>query len=691
MLGQRATNDNATIEVLPHSDQIVRQHRALVQVLAALNAALPLPETLDALLGALATGVILDHAELSLHNPSSPAFPDAVMVSSDTPPPRAVMAAWTLELPLRHEAHVFGALQLTRARTMADFDVAERAFIDEIVRQMVVLCERWCHDEASHRGDLRAEALREIGRALSAELDFDRFLTVTREQVARLVEHESSWLAIWDEHNDTLDIRFYMADGERLPEMEVRLPRGKGLGWALIDERRTLNAPDYVAECERRGLRPTGRGDEPRLTTNPWLGVPLVIGGRLVGAMALQRLDTPFGAEEVANLEALAGQIAAALENARRYAEVQRLASADPLTGLANHRASHERLEAELRQAAREQRPLAVIMADLDNFKCFNDTYGHPVGDRVLRLVAEALRSESRSTDIVGRYGGDEFLIVLPGGDEAAANAYIERVRARVDALDPQLAVPCAVALALTAGVAIYPHDARAAHDLITHADQALYARKQGARWRRLAATLDDDAAPPHASLEIIDGLLAAIDAQDGYTLAHSALVADTAFLLAEALALSDEEQKLLLLAARLHDVGKISLPGHLLRKAGALDDEEQRLVRQHVEFSATILRGVPGLQDALAPILTHHERWDGHGYPAGLCGADVPLLGRILAIADAYGAMTLDRPYRAGLSLPERLMQLRLGAGTQFDPDLVAQLCVALGEPHADALSYVS
>ena len=690
MIGRAATDDSRIGEPL-YVDRIARQHRALAQVLAALNAARALPETLEALLAALAAGLECARATLSLASPTTVTYSWSPAVVATGQAARTAQGGWTLELPLCHDAQLFGTLQLIRSRALADFDVQEREFATTIARQMGVLCERERADEEARRSVQRAEALREIGRALSTELDFDRFLTVTREQIASIVEHESTWLAIWDEQRDTLDIRFYMADGARLPEMEICLPRGKGLAWALIDERKTLNVPDYVAECQRRGLRPTGYGDEPRVTTNPWLGVPLIIGGRLVGALAVQRTARPFEHEEAAILEALAGQIAAALENARRYAEARRLAAADPLTGLVNHRAIHERLEAELRDAARQQRSLAVIMADLDHFKSFNDTYGHPVGDRVLRLVADALRAEARGTDIVGRYGGDEFLIVLPGGDVLTANAYIERIRARVDALAPQLDAACAVALALTAGVAFYPHDAQTPHELISHADRALYARKQGARWRTLAVSRDADGVAPHASLEIIDGLLAAIDEHDGYTPAHSALVADTALLLADALALSAQERKLLLLAARLHDVGKISLPGQLLRKVGALDAEEQRLVRQHVEFSATILRGVPGVQGALAPILTHHERWDGRGYPGGLRGAEVPLLGRLLAIADSYGAMALDRPYRAGLALPERLSQLRLGAGTQFDPDLVARLCAALEAPHIAALSRAS
>ena len=178
---------------------------------------------------------------------------------------------------------------------------------------------------------------------------------------------------------------------------------------------------------------------------------------------------------------------------------------------------------------------------------------------------------------------------------------------------------------------------------------------------------------------DVIEGLVLAVDAKDHYTVAHSQVVADIAVLLAEALGLPERSTAALRAAGLLHDVGKISIPDRILRKPAALNEDEWLVMRQHVEFSELIVRGVPGLQDILEPVMHHHERWDGHGYPRGLAGEAVPLLGRIMIVADAYSAMVLDRPYRRGLSVEQALAQLRAGAGTQFDPQLVAVLCDAI------------
>jgi diguanylate cyclase (GGDEF)-like protein/putative nucleotidyltransferase with HDIG domain len=487
---------------------------------------------------------------------------------------------------------------------------------------------------------------------------------------------------LWDEDAAELDCRFYVADGVRRPEMQKRLKRGIGLAWALVDERRTLNVPDYLDECQRRGLLPTGYGDEPRTETNPWLGVALQTGGRLIGAMAVQRLGRPFSTEEATTLELLGVQIAATMENARLYAEARQLACSDPLTWLANHRHLQEQLDVELARAARLGQPLAAIMADLNNFKLFNDTYGHPAGDQVLRLVASALRAESRLADVVGRYGGDEFLLLLPGVEAAGAAAFIERVQARVATLTPLLGTASAVPLTFSAGVAVYPHDARTRHDLIALADSALYSSKRGGG--RTVVTAAAHAAPldlaaDNTSFGVVEGLVLAVDAKDDYTMVHSAVVADTAVLLAEELGLSARDCAIVRTAGLLHDVGKISIPDRVLRKPAPLNKDEWSIMRQHVEFGELIIRGVPGLRDILDPVRHHHERWDGGGYPRGLVGESVPLLGRIMILADAYSAMILDRPYRRGLTVEAALAQIRAGAGSQFDPELAELLCCIL------------
>lgn len=323
-------------------------------------------------------------------------------------------------------------------------------------------------------------------------------------------------------------------------------------------------------------------------------------------------------------------------------------------------------------------------MLDLDNFKLFNDTYGHPAGDEVLRTVTAALRAEARMGDHLGRYGGDEFLLVLPETSRDGALALVERARARIHLLRSGLPAGDAPPILISAGVAVAPDDAPQPQALITLADDALYTGKHGKH--HLAAANSAEGAGDStcstmtatSAFGAIEGLVLAVDAEDRYTVAHSRVVAEVAVLLAEALGLPDQQQAILRAAGLLHDVGKITVPGRILRKPAALTETEWASVRQHVESSELIIRGVPGLRDLLDPVMHHHERWDGTGYPRGLVGEAIPLLGRIMIVADAYSAMTLDRPYRYGLTIDRALDQLRDEAGRQFDPHLVA----ILGDP---------
>ena len=361
-------------------------------------------------------------------------------------------------------------------------------------------------------------------------------------------------------------------------------------------------------------------------------------------------------------------------EEDRLRDELQTLVVTDSLTGLHNRRYLHERLADEINRAEQHRHSLALMLLDVDNFKLFNDTYGHLGGDRVLRLVAEALVETSAENDIVARYGGDEFVIVLPNVSRHEAYQAGEQLRKHVSGATIDFEGSEPVPVAVSVGIAFYPDDATSEDRLIARADAALYVSKEAGG---NLITLSGDERNTESDKEsntfgALAGLVRTIDRKDRHTGAHSKEMAALAQSLGKSLGLPRDVIEALHHAGLLHDVGKIGTPDYILKKPGPLTPEERQIMQQHVVLSDLIVQGVPHLAHVAAAVRTHHERYDGTGYPGGLKGEQIPLVGRILAVVDAYSAMTMDRPYRKALTPDQAKEELRRGAGLQFDSELV-------------------
>lgn len=408
-------------------------------------------------------------------------------------------------------------------------------------------------------------------------------------------------------------------------------------------------------------------------------------------AQHMERLNVQVqhGREELqANndeLQAMHGELASnnrALTEAN--ARLEALATTDALTGVLNHRAVVTTLDHELERAQRYGRPCTVLFVDLDHFKALNDNYGHAVGDTALQHVTGVLRGVLRGVDHVGRWGGEEFVALLPemGPEEALVTA--ERVRTALTA--QAFGRGGGTYLTASIGVATYPADGVDRDALVAHADRAMYAAKRLGR-NQVRAARDPAVAAlgsgtePAGSREetalagTVEALACLVEARDRYTGQHTHAVAALTLRVALALGLDAPEAHMVGVAARLHDVGKVAIPDAVLQKPARLTAEEWAVMRQHPDVGADVVSRVPALRGVAALVRAHHERWDGSGYPAGLAGGAIPLGARIIAVVDAYGTMTSDRPYRAARTVIWALDEVRRCAGTHFDPAVVTAL----------------
>ena len=354
------------------------------------------------------------------------------------------------------------------------------------------------------------------------------------------------------------------------------------------------------------------------------------------------------------------------------------LANEDGLTGVYNHRYFYEALDRKIKYSKENNEKISMIFLDIDYFKHYNDLYGHQEGDKVLKKIGKTLKEITRDCDIVSRYGGEEFAIILPNTDEKGATEIAEKIRYSIENtyFYGQQNQPNKN-LTVSIGISVYPDKATNEFELIKSADDALYRAKFFNKNRvetyvsildELKNEIDESEIELVASIKT---LVSVINAKDRYTYGHCERLVFYSRLLADKLNLNKEDKMTLVYGAYMHDIGKINISKEVLIKKMPLTNEEWNMLKQHPQNGVDIIKPVASLQRIAPLILHHHEKYDGTGYPSGLRGEAIPYLARVLTVVDCFDAMTSNRPYNKRKTYDEGIEELKACSGTQFDPEI--------------------
>jgi len=596
-----------------------------------------------------------------------------------------------LFLPVANRGETVGVLAVGSKQDGKPYSVEELDLMGSVASRVAASMEKQYLYEQLQKQERELTLLNRLASIVTSSLDLrDIFQGFSRE-LKKVVPLDHAAVAMVDGDRIRLQAVFGQIAATEMAEM-VHPLQGTATEWVFKYRRTTYQSDLQTAmtywpdtHYVREGIRAL-------------VHLPLVVRDQVIGTlMVASREPNAYRDEDIRLLEQVSRQIATPLENASLYARAEQRSRIDELTGLFNRRHFEERLKEEVSRHSRHDGTFSLLMLDLDSFKAYNDMYGHPSGDKLLRFLGSVVSGAIRDADQAFRYGGDEFAVILPRTSPEDAFMVAERVRLRIaqEMEQRQSGVLSSI------GLASYPADGVMPGELVTTADTALYyAKNTGGNRTYISAKIFADVEEGTevrdnhrgSGLSAVYALAAAVDAKDHYTYGHSRKVNTYAVVLAEAIGLPSDEVSRISTAALLHDIGKIGVPDRILNKKGGLDDEEWESIKSHPRLGANIVGNVPDLAPCVGHILYHHERWDGSGYPEGLRGKSIPLGARILAIADAFAAMASARPYRDALPDEVALHRLKEAAGTQFDAELVDVFVeeVESGLPSRDKVSRV-
>jgi diguanylate cyclase (GGDEF)-like protein len=581
-------------------------------------------------------------------------------------------------------------------RIMADhrvrhLPIVERGVVVGILSARDVMTQQLLEDRAA------AEEVAVLSKCLKS-IDLQDAVEIVATETPKLFEATNCALCLYADGDTTKPPEFtrsnrclcFDSSAESLEFMKKEIP----IDGCLSEE--------IAAPCADQGGRP------PRLVLPlDIVGLPESFSGRekrLTGFVCMCGLnDTCTANKELTSYKArLTREILVAhLTNALRYQQARLTSLTDTLTGVGSRKLLEDKLQAEYDRAKRYKRPFAVAIIDLDHFKMVNDTLGHAAGDDAIRQMAQCMNGQKRTPDVLARYGGDEFVMLLPETQAADAAVLLERIRAKVQQIQPgqgmALSVSCGIAECLL-------ETDNAAGEVMRRADLALYEAKSAGRncvklWdenmgrllntgeleierikrlQRRIIGLSEMA--EKMFMESIWGLVQALEAKDVYARKHSENVMHYSVAITQTMELGPKHTDLIRRSAMIHDIGKIGIPDAVLFKIENLTPHERRIIEQHPLIAVRILEPMSFLEREVAIVRHHHEKWNGQGYPDGLARTAIPLGARVIAVADTFDALTSSRAYHTARSVAEALRILRDSADYDLDPAAVEAMLTWIG-----------
>ncbi len=560
--------------------------------------------------------------------------------------------------------------------------VVEDGVVAGILSVRDVMAQQLLEDRAA------AEEVAVLSKCLKS-IDLQEAVEIVATQAPKLFDATNCALCLYPSGDAAKKPEFVSSnrclcfDGSaKSPEFVGEMPMQDGL------------SEQVPAECANQGGRP------PRLVLPlDIIGLSDTFSGkekRLTGFVCMCGLDASCTAnkELTAYKARLAKEILVAhLTNALRYQQARLTSLTDALTGVGSRKLLEDKLQAEYDRAKRYKRPFAVAIMDLDHFKMINDTLGHAAGDDAIRQLAQCMNEQKRTPDVLARYGGDEFVLLMPETRAVDATVLLERIRAKA----PQIQIGQGMSLSISCGIAecLLDQDT-ASGEVMRRADLALYEAKSAGRnciklWNKDMSRLLNTGEleierikrlqrriiglsemAEKMFMESIWGLVQALEAKDIHARKHSENVMHYAAAITRTMDLGPKHVDLIQRSAMIHDIGKIGVPDAILFKPDPLTPHERRIIEQHPLIAVRILEPMSFLEREVAIVRHHHEKWNGQGYPDGLVRTAIPLGARVIAVADTFDALTSNRAYHTSRGIAETLRILRDSADYDLDPTAV-------------------